>query len=1355
MVVLKPRRLTALIATLTFLSPSLAAAQAPRAGIVTTLEGSVTARRVALPAPVPLKFKDDVFLQDTVTTGDKSLARMLLGGKAVVTVRERTVLTITEIPGKSTIDLESGKFALAVAREKMRPGEEILIRTPNAVAGVRGTVVITEVARQGAQAGAGPAAAQTSFYVLRGNIYAQPLDPTTRQPMGNPLTVGTLQAYSQLGGAAGRVGPVSTEQLKQITSGLQPSGPKSSDAGQEQVKDQAVQTAVTLVTALTGGGDTQTSFLISPSGLTLLSIPNNVPTNVVQPPVPEKVEEQKENEGQTNEQAQKVEEQNDQPQNAGQQNQQPENEEQQNQNPAQVPAQNPQEPTEQPTQNPSPQFSFGNLVLSGTQVLTQTAPLVDITGQILTSEGGQPLVLVTSGADITMASALAHVRDSTIVGDGAGVDIRGKIRSSHTGPFIDLDPTLISVAGSMLSVIGLGAQLTLDGPLLKDVGGVLISGSGLQTQAFFAVLDGGVVRGNDPLSDSLPFISLTNSTVFSQGPFFIARRSGPETPSLVELERPFLDATGGSITSVGFTLLDQSGAPRLCCSFFGVGQAARFSSTTPLPLASLTDMLLVAGHHIFVVFDTTSVFGEPTIVEPGILTLSGPLVRAVRTGIAGMSDFLGIFRSHVRGFGTDPLITLEDSAVVMGGVSPINGALTAGRLLNLTASAALGATLELDGPLLRAVNSNIVTTDDVFGIFQGGRLISTSPSPLIEVQGGSITAGLAPTARDGSFFIVTSSVDATSEVTLAGPLLKAVDTALTNGLPGLAGVNHSPPFITFRDGALVQAGTAAPTTPFLFLQNTTVDTAGNFFDVRRNASVLLESPLLHASGSLIDVTSLGFGPTCCNFVRLGQGASVEGHSTAPFIDLANTTINAGDGEGGGNIVRVADVGSVETDVPAPSELSLASGLIRAVNGSVLTSLFNTLTVERSTLVSSSADPLIDLQSSTLEAGGRLALVISSPTSGTEGAATNLALKGSLLNASNSFVDTVSDLIGVFNGGVLSSVQAASPLVTLGNTTLTVGRVEGGPEGNILNVSGLGVTPEQNALVEATAGLLSLTGGVSTIHGALVRAANGGQLASEHPTQPLVAIDGGTHGVATNVGRAAFELFGRSGFTAFDEESSLTLGTDQPLRHTGAGAFLNLSGGAVVNAQRIAAIDTALLEASAPLLNITGTSNNTSMTVAVSGLDLIQKAKLTTTGPLFSVHAGVLNINGHAVRAMGASFLKIGGDLFKISGNGLVNIANGGAIFASGGSVVNVNGGIVNFVNGGGTFNLSNALCAPSCTQIGGINVKLQNGAVPQNVVVTDPIKGNGTANLGGSSSAVIVVDGPNTKVTVGGTGAGI
>ena len=116
-----------------------------RAGVVTTLEGKVTVSRASLPAPAPLKFKDDIFVQDRISTGPNSVARILLSGRAVVTVREHSVVTITEVPGVSTVDVAAGRAAVAVAREKMRPGDLVEVKTPNAVAGIRGTVIVAEV----------------------------------------------------------------------------------------------------------------------------------------------------------------------------------------------------------------------------------------------------------------------------------------------------------------------------------------------------------------------------------------------------------------------------------------------------------------------------------------------------------------------------------------------------------------------------------------------------------------------------------------------------------------------------------------------------------------------------------------------------------------------------------------------------------------------------------------------------------------------------------------------------------------------------------------------------------------------------------------------------------------------------------------------------------------------------------------------------------------------------------------------------------------------------------------------------------------------------------------------------------
>jgi FecR-like protein len=229
-----------------------ASAQGPKAGIVTTLEGHVTATRAAAAQPVALKFRDDVFMQDRIATAEQSLARMLLGGKAVVTVRERSVLTITEVPGHSTIALESGKFALAVAREKMRPGETIEIRTPNAVAGVRGTVVVTEVQGSATQ----PASLRSSMYLLQGSLDGvQPLNPATGARLGTPQTLNVLQQFQVVGLGPGSVAPIRPEQLGVIRAGLQPgSRPGSQATNREGLNVAGMATAVALANAISSPG---------------------------------------------------------------------------------------------------------------------------------------------------------------------------------------------------------------------------------------------------------------------------------------------------------------------------------------------------------------------------------------------------------------------------------------------------------------------------------------------------------------------------------------------------------------------------------------------------------------------------------------------------------------------------------------------------------------------------------------------------------------------------------------------------------------------------------------------------------------------------------------------------------------------------------------------------------------------------------------------------------------------------------------------------------------------------------------------------------------------------------------------
>ncbi|MEX2224607.1 MAG: FecR domain-containing protein [Candidatus Rokuibacteriota bacterium] len=123
------------------LPPPVAAQTSDAVGIVTTLDGRVTVARPALPSPLALKFKDDVFGRDRISTQEKSLVRVLLGGKAILTVRELSQVTISEEPGRAVVTLPDGKVVLAVAKQRLRPGESIEIRTPNAVAAVRGSIM--------------------------------------------------------------------------------------------------------------------------------------------------------------------------------------------------------------------------------------------------------------------------------------------------------------------------------------------------------------------------------------------------------------------------------------------------------------------------------------------------------------------------------------------------------------------------------------------------------------------------------------------------------------------------------------------------------------------------------------------------------------------------------------------------------------------------------------------------------------------------------------------------------------------------------------------------------------------------------------------------------------------------------------------------------------------------------------------------------------------------------------------------------------------------------------------------------------------------------------------------------------
>jgi len=149
---------TGAIALLVTAVPEIASAQTPTAvGTVTAVSGNVTVARLAA-APRPLKFGDTLYSRDVVEARKDGRARILLGGKTTVTVRELSRLELREEAQadgvRYTVELVAGKVRASVARALMRPGEQVEVRTRNAVASVRGTDFIVDTAARPAPGGA-------------------------------------------------------------------------------------------------------------------------------------------------------------------------------------------------------------------------------------------------------------------------------------------------------------------------------------------------------------------------------------------------------------------------------------------------------------------------------------------------------------------------------------------------------------------------------------------------------------------------------------------------------------------------------------------------------------------------------------------------------------------------------------------------------------------------------------------------------------------------------------------------------------------------------------------------------------------------------------------------------------------------------------------------------------------------------------------------------------------------------------------------------------------------------------------------------------------------------------------------
>lgn len=125
--------------------PAMAVAQ-DAIGVVTALKGKVKLTRGQ--TEINLRVKDGLLSRDVITTRDNSQVRILFGSKSTVTVSALSRLGITGTLGSAgtlrTIhELIEGEIMVNAPLGLSRRGDKIQIRTPNALASLRGGSLVT------------------------------------------------------------------------------------------------------------------------------------------------------------------------------------------------------------------------------------------------------------------------------------------------------------------------------------------------------------------------------------------------------------------------------------------------------------------------------------------------------------------------------------------------------------------------------------------------------------------------------------------------------------------------------------------------------------------------------------------------------------------------------------------------------------------------------------------------------------------------------------------------------------------------------------------------------------------------------------------------------------------------------------------------------------------------------------------------------------------------------------------------------------------------------------------------------------------------------------------------------------
>jgi hypothetical protein len=188
--------------------------------VVSTLSGDVTVARSG--GSVPLKFKDETFRDDIIRTADQSTVRLLLRAKALLTVQQRSVLTLGEEQGNLTVRLETGQIGVSVADRRLRAGDILQIETPNVQAALGPGNIIVNASKVSGRV-------QTTVYVMDGSVEISVADTAARRS----VKIEAPRKLTVVGKALGNARALSAAESTQLLAQLRTTSPQHLNAPPE------------------------------------------------------------------------------------------------------------------------------------------------------------------------------------------------------------------------------------------------------------------------------------------------------------------------------------------------------------------------------------------------------------------------------------------------------------------------------------------------------------------------------------------------------------------------------------------------------------------------------------------------------------------------------------------------------------------------------------------------------------------------------------------------------------------------------------------------------------------------------------------------------------------------------------------------------------------------------------------------------------------------------------------------------------------------------------------------------------------------------------------------------------------